>query len=68
MFINLENQQKEQYYVMFINQSPTIDQKCQASISSLNPTNVLIATGEIIKTGTLFKTLHKPVGEVNPYV
>ena len=53
---------------MFINQFPTIHQNIQTRGTSLKPINVLIATGDITKTGTLVTTLHKPAGESNLYV
>ena len=40
----------------------------ELGIILLNPTNVLITTGLITKTGTLSMTFNKPVGEANPYV
>ena len=34
----------------------------------MKPINLLMATGEITKTGTLGMAFHKPTGEENPYV
>ena len=34
----------------------------------MNAINVLIVTGEIIKTGTIDMTFHKPAREANPYI
>ena len=53
---------------MFMNQSPTIHQKCQIWGTSLKPINILMSTGEITKTGNLDTTFHKPAEEENPYV
>ena len=36
--------------------------------TELNTINLLMATDEITKTGTLSMAFHKPAGEANPYV
>ena len=47
---------------------PTQLQNWITLVAALNPINVLMATGEITKTGTLATTLHKPLGGANMYV
>ena len=53
---------------MFINQLPTIYQKCQTCGSSLELINVLIATGTITRTVTLVMVFCKPAEGANPYI
>ena len=53
---------------MFIYQLPTTTKKVQTWGTALKPTNVLMSTYEITKTGTLATNFNKPAGEANPYV
>ena len=68
MFINFENQKKEQYSVMFIYKSPKLNQTFHSWGTALKPINILIETYAIAKPDTLVKIFQKTVGEEITYV
>ena len=67
MFINIETHQKEQYFVMFINISPTIHPKFSNFRNFLESIQFIDGYRQKKKTVNLATTFHKPAGEANPY-